>query len=240
VAILRVTIEVQRDGETTVHQMGFGGHSDNTEEAFKSFLLNEVDDHIPDLLDRIEGRPTRWADICKEDIFEEKEPDESWKRMFCHEENPPSSVTTDGSIHEEGLDIEFGGKLPIEGKGTIDGMYCIYRSGKGWAEFTVYHDIESFRRGDMDYFWWSSPEGTGEDSPGQTKQTLWKAVQDFREFKKEEVFRAAVRFATLLKNKGLHDATDALLELRKAEERLAPCQKYFLEEEDEEDGKSQD
>ena len=224
-AILRVTIEVQRDGETTVHQMRFGGHSDNTEEAFRSFLLNEVDDYIPDLLDRIEGRPTRWADICKEDIFEEKEPDESWKRMFCHEENPPSSVT-DGSIHEEGLDIEFGGKLPIEGKGTIDGMYCIYRSGKGWVIFTVYHDIESFRRGDIDYFLWSSPEGTGEDSPGHTKQTLWKAVQDFREFKKEEVFRAAVRFASDLN--GLDDESlRALGELRDAVNRLAPCQKYF-------------
>lgn len=238
-AILRVTIEVQRDGETTVHQMGFGGHSDNTEEAFKSFLLNEVDDHIPDLLDRIEGRPTRWTfPDGRPDIFEEKEPDESWKRMFCRGENPPSPVT-EGSVHEDGLDIDFGGK-PVEGKGTIDGMYCIYHSGKGWAEFKVYHSIESFRNGDIDCFWWSSPEGTGEDSPGQTKQTLWKAVQDFREFKKEEVFRAAVRFATLLKNRGFHDATDALLELRKAEERLAPCQKYFLEEEDEEDGKPQD
>lgn len=40
---------------------------------------------------------------------------------------------TNGSLHEGGLEIEFGGACPVQGFGRVDGLPCYYRSrGEGW------------------------------------------------------------------------------------------------------------
>lgn len=41
---------------------------------------------------------------------------------------------SDGSLCEDGLEIEFGGNVPVQGHGTIDGRICYYRArGSGWS-----------------------------------------------------------------------------------------------------------
>ena len=83
---IRVTIDIQRDGARLLHRLQFGSAQvEPTEAGLRSFLLNEVDDCIVDLVDGLECRTTRWveeSDDSTTDIFSMLDPDDDWKRMF--------------------------------------------------------------------------------------------------------------------------------------------------------------
>ena len=89
---IRVTIDIQRDGDRLLHRLQFGSSQvEPTEAGLKSFLLNEVDDCVVDLVDILERRATRWveeSDDSTTDIFSMVDPDDDWNRMF---EKEPAS-----------------------------------------------------------------------------------------------------------------------------------------------------
>lgn len=60
--------------------------------------------------------------------------------VIKHEEAKPAPkraievCDTAGEIHDDGIEISFGGACPVQGNGTIDGYVAYYRSrGTGWS-----------------------------------------------------------------------------------------------------------
>lgn len=83
---------------------------------------------------------------------------------------------TSGSIHEDGIDIEWGGACPVQGEGEIDGHECYYRARGEWWSLDLGEDGELFSYSERAYCW---PQG-GWVHRDESESNIRKAVAKWR------------------------------------------------------------
>ncbi len=90
---------------------------------------------------------------------------------------PQTGSETHGSVEGEGFDIEFGGRVPIEGEGTLDGLEVYYRArGHGWSLTVTLSDEQTWTYAENPYAW---PDG-GWLATGESQANILKAFEAFR------------------------------------------------------------
>lgn len=83
-----------------------------------------------------------------------------------------------GDVHDDGIEMTFGGGCPVQGQGTIDGLECYYRSrGEGWYVEITMPDGLIWEYGECCYVW---PDG-GWLHWSESERNIRKAAAEFRE-----------------------------------------------------------
>lgn len=84
---------------------------------------------------------------------------------------------TEGAIHDDGINIEFGGACPVQGEGTVDGFGVYYRSrGHGWSLEIYVGGEDPWEYGENLYAW---PDGGWIDK-SESILNIMKAITKFR------------------------------------------------------------